>query len=47
VRAALNQPGHEAGTVGSLYERARARVSAEPERYYFRHILAAALLTRR
>jgi hypothetical protein len=29
------------------YERIRARVLAEPERYWWRYILVAALLTRR
>jgi hypothetical protein len=47
VRAALNRPGGEAGTVESLYERIRARLLAEPERYLWRYVLSAALLTRR
>jgi hypothetical protein len=47
VRAALAQPEGEGGTVESLYERVRARLLAEPERYLFRYILVAALLTRR
>lgn len=47
IRAALNQPEGEAATVESLYERIRARLLAEPERYLFRNILVAALLTRR
>jgi hypothetical protein len=47
VRAALNQPQEEAATVESLYERIRARLLAEPERYLWRYILVAALLTRR
>ncbi len=47
VRAALNQPEGAAGTVECLYERIRARLLAEPERYLFRFILVAALLTRR
>ncbi len=47
VRAALNQPEGEVGTVECLYERVRARLLAEPERYTFRYILVAALLTRR
>jgi hypothetical protein len=46
VRAALNQPGGEAVTVECLYERVRARLLAEPERYAWRYILVAALLTR-
>jgi hypothetical protein len=47
VRAALSQPEGEVGTVECLYERIRARLLAEPERYWFRYILVAALLTRR
>jgi hypothetical protein len=47
VQAALNHPEREAGTVDSLYECIRARLRAEPERYLFRYILVAALLTRR
>jgi hypothetical protein len=47
VGAALNQPEGEAVTVESLYERVRARLLAEPERYLFRYIIVAALLTRR
>jgi hypothetical protein len=47
VRAALNQPEGNGGTVDHLYERVRARLQAEPERYLFRYILVAALLTRR
>ena len=47
VRAALNQPEGEVGTVECLYERIRARLLAEPERYSWRYILAAVQLTRR
>jgi hypothetical protein len=47
VRAALKQPAREAATVDSLYERIGARLLAEPERYLFRYIVVAALLTRR
>jgi hypothetical protein len=47
VRAALDQPEGEDGTVESLYECVRARLLAEPERYEWHHILVAALLTRR
>jgi hypothetical protein len=47
IRTALNQPEGEAATVESLYARIRARLLAEPERYLFRYILVAALLTRR
>jgi hypothetical protein len=47
VRAALNQPEGGAGTVECLYERIRARLLAEPERYLWNYILVAALFTRR
>jgi hypothetical protein len=47
VRAALNRPEEEARTVESLYERVRARLLAEPERYLWRYFVVAALLTRR
>jgi hypothetical protein len=47
VRAALNQPEAEVGNVECLYERIRARLLAEPERYPWRNVLVAALLTRR
>jgi hypothetical protein len=47
VRAAFNQSERETVTVDTLYERIRARLLAEPERYLFRYILVAALLTRR
>jgi hypothetical protein len=47
VRAALSRPEGEAATVESLYERVRARLLAAPERYLFRYLLVAALLTRR
>ena len=47
VRAALDQPEGEAGTVECLYERIRARLLAGPERYSWRHILVVALLTLR
>jgi hypothetical protein len=46
VQAPLTQPG-DVGTVDCLYERVRARLLAEPERYAWRYILVAALLTRR
>ena len=46
VRGALNRP-NESTTVEGLYERVRARLLAEPERYVFRYILVAVLLTRR
>ena len=47
VRAALNQRDREAATIDRLYERVRARLLAEPERYWWRYIMVAALLTRR
>ena len=47
VRAALNQPADGAATVECLYERIRARLRAEPQRYWWRYIIVAALLTRR
>jgi hypothetical protein len=47
VRAALEQRRGDIGTVECLYERIRARLLAEPERYSWRYLLVAALLTRR
>ena len=47
VRVAVNQPEGEGGTVERLYERVRARLLADPERYLWRYTLVAALLTRR
>jgi hypothetical protein len=47
VKAAFRQPEGEAVILDCLYERIRARLLAEPERYLFRYILVAALLTRR
>jgi cyclopropane-fatty-acyl-phospholipid synthase len=47
VRTALNQAEGNAAIVESLYARIRARLLAEPERYLFRYIQVAALLTRR
>jgi hypothetical protein len=47
ARAAFAEPEGEPGAVESLYERIRARLLAEPERYLWRYILVAALLTRR
>jgi hypothetical protein len=47
VRAALDRSEGAAATVERLYERVRALLLAEPERYAFRYILVAALLTRR
>jgi hypothetical protein len=47
VKAAFRRPERETETVEHLYERVRARLMDEPERYLFRYILVAALLTRR
>jgi hypothetical protein len=47
VRAALARAEGGAGIVERLYERIRSRLIAEPERYAFRYIQVAALLTRR
>jgi hypothetical protein len=47
VRTALNQVEENTATVEGLYERIRARLLAEPERYLFHYIQVAALLTRR
>jgi hypothetical protein len=47
VKAALGQPAGEAVTVEHLYEGVQARLQADPERYSYRYILVAALLTRR
>jgi hypothetical protein len=47
VRAAFDEPGGEAVTVDSLYERIHARLLTEPERYLWRYIVVAVLLTRR
>ena len=47
VKAALRQPERETLIVESLYKRIQARLLAEPERYVFRYIVVAALLSRR
>jgi hypothetical protein len=47
VKAALRRPEAETETVENLYERVQDRLLAKPERYLFRYILVAALLTRR
>jgi hypothetical protein len=47
VRAALEQTESGLEIVESLYERIRDRLLIEPERYLWRYILVAALLTRR
>ena len=46
VRAALERPVAGTGIVDCLYERIRARLLAEPERYTFWPITVAVLLTR-
>ena len=46
VRAALDRPGEESATLERLYERVQARLLAEPERYMWRYIVVAVLLTR-
>lgn len=43
----LFEPGHKQKDVDELYDRVRARLSAEPERYKVRNIEVAVLLTRR
>jgi len=45
VTAALRQP--EAEVIDVLYERIRVRLLDEPERYLWRYVMVAALLTRR
>jgi hypothetical protein len=47
VQAAFEQSDNQAGIIDSLFERVEARLLAEPERYLFRYVLVAALLTRR
>ena len=47
IRAALDPGTRRAAIVESLYERVRLRLLGEPERYSFRYILVATLLTRR
>jgi hypothetical protein len=47
VKAALRQPEREEVIVENLHERIRARLLAEPERFLFRYIVVAVLLTRR
>jgi hypothetical protein len=47
VKAALATREGQAEIIEELYESIRARLMAEPERYLFRYILVAALLTRR
>jgi hypothetical protein len=47
VRAALPRAARDEAVVDGLYERVRARLLAEPERYVWHYIIVAALLTRR
>jgi cyclopropane-fatty-acyl-phospholipid synthase len=47
IRATFDRTAGGAAIVESLYERIRARLQAEPERYLFRYMLVAVLLTRR
>jgi hypothetical protein len=47
VCAVLGRTERGGAAVESLYERIRSRLIAQPERYAFRYILVAALLTRR
>jgi cyclopropane-fatty-acyl-phospholipid synthase len=47
VRAAIDQSGGDAAIVDSLYERIRARLLAEPDRYLWRYFVVAVLLSRR
>jgi hypothetical protein len=47
IRAALAQPENEAEALDSVFDRIRARLLAEPDRYSWRYIVVAALLTRR
>jgi hypothetical protein len=46
VRAALKEPERKAATVDTLYDRVQARLLNEPERYSWRYIVVAVLLTR-
>jgi hypothetical protein len=47
VKSALRQSEQVAVVVECLYERIQSRLQADPERYLFRYILVATLLTRR
>jgi gibberellin A4 carboxyl methyltransferase len=47
ARAALTADESERGIIDELYERVRARLLAEPDRYLFRYFLPSILLTRR
>jgi hypothetical protein len=46
IRSALKQPDQDGGIVERLYDRIRARLQADPQRYRWRYIVVAALLTR-
>jgi gibberellin A4 carboxyl methyltransferase len=46
IREAFRGPEGQSGALESLYERIRDRLLAEPERYPWRYIVVAALLTR-
>jgi hypothetical protein len=46
ARAALTQDESEGGIIDELYDRVRARLLAEPDRYLFRYFLPSILLTR-
>jgi hypothetical protein len=47
VRAAFQRPGAELNVIESLYDRIRARLVTEPDRYEWRYYQVAVLLTRR
>jgi hypothetical protein len=47
VQAHLKQPARKALIVERLYERIRARLMAEPQRYLWHYVLTAVLLSRR
>jgi hypothetical protein len=47
VKTTFKRPEFDAAAVECLYERIRARLHAEPERYLFRYIVVAVVLTRR
>jgi hypothetical protein len=47
AQAALTADESEPGIIDELYDRVRARILAEPDRYLFRYFLPTILLTRR
>src|SRR5262249_49003138 len=47
VKAAFGQPEEHGVTIECLYQRICARLLSEPERYLWRYIIVAVLLTRR